>query len=172
MLKQAASLLSYRKKSTCLMVTLIATAAFLMMSIAPLFSAIRNKIFSVYAEQLGIYHGIVFDITEEQKQRLEENPVIARMGIIRNFGNYRLDYTEQTLTVGNFDEEAMALGAISVTQGRLPESSDEIALENHVRYQLPEGTDIGSQIFFAERKWRAGRIHYLWVCEGLQSELE
>ncbi|PWL46100.1 MAG: hypothetical protein DBY39_06590 [Clostridiales bacterium] len=147
MLKQAASLLSYRKKSTCLMVTLIATAAFLMMSIAPLFSAIRNKIFSVYAEQLGIYHGIVFDITEEQKQRLEENPVIARMGIIRNFGNYRLDYTEQTLTVGNFDEEAMALGAISVTQGRLPESSDEIALENHVRYQLPEGTDIGSQIF-------------------------
>lgn len=147
MLKQAVSLLNYRKKSTCLMIALVAAAAFLMMSIAPLFSAIRDKIFSVYAGQLGIYHGIVFDITEAQKRQLEENPVIARMGIIRNFGNYRLEHAEQTLTVGNFDEEAMSLGAISIIQGRLPETSDEIALENHMRYLLPEGTDVGSEIF-------------------------
>lgn len=148
MLRQAVSLFTYRKKSTVLMVLLIALVVFLMMSIAPLFSAIIDITFESFVEETGRHHAVFFDLTEAQLQQLEQTAVIDQIGIVKNYGRCALKGTEYSITLGSFDETALSLGSIRLTEGSYPQAENEIAPEEYIRYLLPEGAGVGSKIVF------------------------
>ena len=148
MLRQAVSLFTYRKKSTVLMVLLIALVVFLMMSIAPLFSAIIDITFEGFVEETGRHHAVFFDLTEAQLQQLEQTAVIDQIGIVKNYGRCALKGTKYSITLGSFDETALSLGSIRLTEGSYPQAENEIAPEEYIRYLLPEGAGVGSKIVF------------------------
>ena len=115
MLRQAVSLFTYRKKSTGLLILLIALVAFLMMSIAPLFSAIIDITFEGFVEETGRHHAVFFDLTEAQLRQLEQTAAVDQIGIVKNYGSYVIKGTEYSITLGSFDETALSLGSTSAT---------------------------------------------------------
>ena len=148
MLRQAVSLFTYRKKSTGLLILLIALVAFLMMSIAPLFSAIIDITFEGFVEETGRHHAVFFDLTEAQLRQLEQTAAVDQIGIVKNYGSYAIKGTEYSITLGSFDETALSLGSIRLMEGSYPQAENEIAPEEYIRYLLPEGAGVGSKIIF------------------------
>ena len=147
MFRQACSLFTYRRKSTVLIVALIALAAFLMMSVGPLFGAIVDTTMEKFFTVSGKHHAVFFDLSDEQLQQLRDAAAVQEMGIIINYGNYPVQDGQYQLTFGNFDETAMTLGNLRAAEGRFPETADEVMLEEHLRYILGDGSlEIGDTL--------------------------
>ena len=138
MFRQACSLFTYRRKSTALIVALIALAAFLMMSIAPLFSAVIETTMEAFFDISGEHHAVFFDITQDQIQQLKDHTAMKKLGVFENYGNLPVQQGEFAVTFGSYDETAIELGHLKVAEGRLPQTENEVALEDHLRYILAE----------------------------------
>lgn len=145
MLRQAVSLFTYRKKSTAMMVALLSLAAFLILSIAPIFTAILDTTFDGFVEKSGRFQATFFDLSEAQVAELRATPIVREVGLMENYGNFPLAGTDAYVTAGHMDETAVSLGGLRLLQGRLPETAGEAAVEEHLLYLLPEGSGVGSR---------------------------
>ena len=145
MLRQAVSLFTYRKKSTAMMVALLSLAAFLILSIAPIFTAILDTTFDGFVEKSGRFQATFFDLSEAQVAELRATPLVRELGLMENYGNVPLAGTDAYVTAGHMDETAVSLGGLRLLQGRLPEAAGEAAVEEHLLYLLPEGSGVGSR---------------------------
>ena len=87
MLRQAVSLFTYRKKSTAMMVALLSLAAFLILSIAPIFTAILDTTFDGFVEKSGRFQATFFDLSEAQVAELRATPIVREVGLMENYGN-------------------------------------------------------------------------------------
>ena len=145
MLRQAVSLFTYRKKSTAMMVALLSLAAFLILSIAPIFTAILDTTFDGFVEKSGRFQATFFDLSEAQVAELRATPIVREVGLMENYGNFSLAGTDAYVTAGHMDETAVSLGGLRLLQGRLPEAAGEAAVEEHLLYLLPEGSGVGSR---------------------------
>ena len=82
MLRQAVSLFTYRKKSTAMMVALLSLAAFLILSIAPIFTAILDTTFDGFVEKSGRFQATFFDLSEAQVAELRATPLVRELGLM------------------------------------------------------------------------------------------
>ena len=146
MFKQAFSMMFYRKKQALIVILVIALVMFLLLSISSVFSAVQDSTFLVAMEEYGAFHCIYYDLEEQHFAQLREIAAIREIGIIENYGNYPLCNTEVNITLGRFDETALALGRLKLLEGHWPQQEGEIAVEEHVLYQLPAGAGLGSTL--------------------------
>ena len=85
-------------------------------------------------------------MSEQQVQALQQAEEIESLGLFYNYGSYSLLGAAYKMTLGYYDETAFSLASLSVLEGRLPEASNEIALEEHFQYQFSEKLTIGSRL--------------------------
>lgn len=143
MFRQALSLLTYRKRNTVFMTLLLALMFFLIGSIPSLFSAKDILLFHARADIRGIFDGMLFDLSAEQKEGLKAHPDNLRSaGYIEHYGAYEIN--GESIRIGSFDAAALELGWIDAVEGRLPEAAGEIVLEEFYKRLVPEG--IGSAL--------------------------
>ncbi len=143
MFRQALSLLTYRKRNTVFMTLLLALMFFLIGSIPSLFSAKDILLFHARADIRGIFDGMLFDLSAEQKEGLKAHPDNLRSaGYIEHYGAYEIN--GESIRIGSFDAAALELGWIDAVEGRLPEAAGEIVLEEFYKRLVPEG--IGSTL--------------------------
>ncbi len=146
MLRKAIFFIIYHRKSTAIVVLLISLAVFLLTSVPALFSALKEKTFEGYVQEYGKHHAVFFDLSEQQVQALQQAEEIESLGLFYNYGSYSLLGAAYKMTLGYYDETAFSLASLSVLEGRLPEASNEIALEEHFQYQFSEKLTIGSRL--------------------------
>ncbi len=146
MFRQALSLLTYRKKSTALMILLMGFVFFLMGSVPALFSEQDHIWFQAEAGFRGAFDGIFFDLSARQRESLFSGGKIQSGGLISHYGAYEVSETGREITLGSMDKTAIQLGRIDAVEGRLPQTAGEIALEEMWRARLPKGTGIGSTL--------------------------
>ncbi len=120
MLKQALFLLTDRKKSTILMVVLIAFVFFLLGSVPALFTARDNAWFRAEADIRGVFDGIYLNLSEEQRQKLLGD-ALTKVGWITYYGECEVLEAGISVPAGSFDTTAFELGRIDAVEGRLPE---------------------------------------------------
>ena len=94
--------------------------------------------------QTGEQHGIWFDVEEAQLSAARDAG--AQAASMTCYGSFSLVGTGRRVTVGTMGEDARAMGRFTLTEGDWPTATDEILLENHVRYLLPDTAQLGSVI--------------------------
>ena len=141
----------HKKKSSFLLILIVALSLALMLAIGPMFETTREQIFEAYASRYGLQHGTIFYLDAAKVQRLEEKEEELSFGLFSNYGQWTLRETEQPLTLGFFSEEVIALGKLRLLEGRMPQSDKEIVLEkNSVQYRCPAGTKMGDMLTFSQ----------------------
>lgn len=104
-------------------------------------------------EQYGEWQMAAYNVDENVSDALKAHASIERTGTMTAFGAV-LDRSGQTVGVlGYVDDDAVALGHISLSEGRLPETANEIALEQSTLVALGYSFDLGQEIRFTTRAY-------------------
>ena len=143
----------HKKKSSFLLILIVALSLALMLAIGPMFETARERIFDAYASRYGLQHGSLFYLDAEKIEMLRQREEDLTVGLFSNYGQWTLRETEQPLTLGLFTQEAITLGKLRLLEGQFPQSEKEIVLEqNSVQYRCPEGTKVGDTLTFSQGK--------------------
>ncbi|MGI6664362.1 MAG: FtsX-like permease family protein [Christensenellaceae bacterium] len=118
----------------------------LIFTVLPLFNSIIDTLYESSLVKYGNYDAIFYDINEGQLKELAAHEDIKNTGVFNNYGNWKIENSEYGITLGSFDETAFSLSHFRFTEGRMPESENEIALEQNMKYHLPAGLKIGDSI--------------------------
>ncbi len=143
----------HKKRSSFLLLLIVALSLALMLSIGPMFDSARESIFEAYAGRYGLQHGAIFYLDAQKITRLEAKKGEGELeyGLFSNYGQWQLEQTGHALTLGWFSEEAVRLGMLQLQEGRFPEAEDELVLEqNVVKYKCPQGTQVGDTLTFVQ----------------------
>ena len=81
------------------------------------------------AEIYGDFHGIIFAISERAMETVEQSPYVTDYAYIYSYGVYELPKTQIEISLGTYDEKAWEMSHIQLVEGRMPQSADEIVLE-------------------------------------------
>ena len=147
MLRIANSFL-WHKKSSYFLIFIISISLALMLLIVPLFDGIITSVQSSNINRYGSHHIAMFGIDKETLDGyLKDSPIpIDAEGCIHNYGNYSINGTENTLTIGHFDEAAYEVGNIELLDGHMPNNKNEIAVEQTALYYISEQAKIGDTL--------------------------
>ncbi len=146
MLKTAFQFVWSRKKSSLMLIAILSLSLALMLVISPLFGAVADSIFELYASRYGEQHGVFMHLTDEKLEKLRSHENVRTLGILKNYGSWQVKDTSMNMTLGYFDETAFSLGRLRLLGGRLPEANSEIVLEKNVLYKCKEGTGVGDRL--------------------------
>lgn len=81
------------------------------------------------AEVYGDFHGIIFAISERAMETVEQSPYVTDYAYIYSYGVYELPKTKIEISLGTYDEKAWEMSHIQLVEGRMPQSAEEIVLE-------------------------------------------
>ena len=148
MLRISLSGLWYHKKLSAFYALLLALSLALILTVFPLFDSVIDGIAATGAAKYGKHDSIVYNLSEEQLSALRKNLLARKVGVLETYGSWTLAGTTQagSITIGSFDETAWQLGCIPILDGRLPERTDEIALEQNVRFRLGREFAVGDSL--------------------------
>jgi len=134
-----------RKQSLWLWVIIVFSMA-LILSIVPLFDAARDNIFQMYANKYGEHHGIVWEVNDNRIQGFREYLPVKRVGVITNYGVWKIDDGGHRLTLGNMDEIALDMGHVRLLKGEMPKNAQEIAIEKTLCLMFEQKIELGTTV--------------------------
>lgn len=123
--------LKIRKITTIILIISIA----LCISLSIILVSVKNSYKLNYKTQLlntyGVQHTILYNIPQETENILINNGNIETVGKVIICGIFKIpkSITNETLSLGHMDEVAISLSKIQLVEGRLPEKSNEVAIE-------------------------------------------
>ena len=96
------------------------------------------------AEIYGDFHGIIMDMSEEERITVETSSFVSEYAYIYSYGVYELPKTKIEISLGTYDEKAWEMSHIQLVEGRMPQSADEIVLEE--RWKTDMGWKTGDTV--------------------------
>jgi len=96
------------------------------------------------AEVYGDFHGIIFAISENAMETVEQSPYVTDHAYIYSYGIYELPESQVEISLGTYDEKAWEMSHIQLIEGRMPQSAEEIALEE--RWKTDMGWKTGDTV--------------------------
>ncbi|MGI6665609.1 MAG: hypothetical protein ACOX3W_09485 [Christensenellaceae bacterium] len=146
--KLALQLIFNKKKSSLFFICIIALSIALMLSAIPVFGAVIDASNEILGNRYGTHNVILFNISSVQYSKIIEEEIVKAHGIIYNFGSWEIDGTDNFLTVGHLDYDALSIGKQKLLQGRMPQAANEIVLEQNAMYRFSEEVNLKDSIHF------------------------
>lgn len=139
----------HRKKNTFLYVFLLILIFSLIFTILPLFNSIIDTLHESSVAKYGNYDFVLYDVSDEDISTVNtelKNYAIKKVGLFDNYGNWKIAGSNQTITLGNFDKNALDLSCIRLLEGHMPKNESEIALEQNIQFHLAGSPQLGDEI--------------------------
>jgi len=141
-----------KKNRTRTLVTIIG----IVLSVS-LFTAVTTSVYSlqtyiveVTKEQQGNYHGGIFDVDGNELSKIVSDEKAEMVTTVQNIGYARIDEIENEdkpyLFIGGMDKEFAGMMPVHLLEGRLPESSREILLPEHLSINGGVNYSLGTEI--------------------------
>ena len=96
----------------------------------------------------GAYSGIIYDADSEKINLNAEKIKNSNSGIVYG-ANKVISENDKDIYIGYIDSNAMELCSISLKEGRLPESDNEIAIENNTYERLFLTAQVGEKVIIS-----------------------
>lgn len=96
------------------------------------------------AEIYGDFHGVIFAISKRAVETVEQSPYVTDYAYIYSYGIYELPESQVEISLGTYDEKAWEMSHIQLVEGRMPQSADEIVLEE--RWKTDMGWKTGDTV--------------------------
>ncbi|MGI6664585.1 MAG: hypothetical protein ACOX3W_04125 [Christensenellaceae bacterium] len=130
----AKSFLTHKKKTSFFLLLILSLSLALMFLIIPMLNTIIDSYKEAYQKQYGKFHLLVQDIKAADMQELLASVDGAEAGWVRDFGLWEIGGSESEIRLAYFDETAYDLSSVSLKEGRLPATANEIVLEDATKY--------------------------------------
>jgi len=129
--------LKLNKKRTVVTVIGIVLSVALLTAVASMFFSAKESMIQFQKQEQGNYHYGFFSVTQEKLHEIEQNRKIETHYVASNLGYAKLEGVENEYKpyayVKEFDKNALENMGITLTEGRLPEKSDEILIPTHLK---------------------------------------
>ena len=136
----------YHKRTWFTMALFVMLFTITLLCVNMLINSSNKDSMETLLDQYGSYHYLVHGISQEDLDIILEHERLTQYGIITHSGNYSINETDYYVSIGSYDESALELGRISLTEGSFPLSQDEICLEERYRYVFDKILNIGDLI--------------------------
>lgn len=136
----------YHKKTRVTVFVFVMLLTITILSVNMLINSSNKDSMETLLDHYGSYHYLVHGISQEDLDIILEHERLIQYGIITHSGNYSINETDYYVSIGSYDESALELGRISLTEGSFPLSQDEICLEERYRYVFDKILNIGDLI--------------------------
>ena len=136
----------YHKRTQVTVFIFVMLLTVTVLSVNMLINSSNKDSMETLLNHYGSYHYIVHNISQEETDRILENDRLVKYGIIIHAGNYAINGSDYYVSIGYYEEKALQLGRISLTEGSMPVSQNEICLENRYKYVFDEELNIGDSI--------------------------
>jgi len=146
MLRKALHILADRKLRTIGAILMLCLAFCLMGAVPAFFTNIDEYMLEEDSRKYGLFHGIFYEVTDANLEKLEGNMFVEQIGVFYGSGEYTLAEAEEIIRLGGYDATAQSLARIQLTEGRMPEVPGEIALESNWIDKFEKAPVIGDMI--------------------------
>lgn len=142
--------LKENRKRTVMTVIGVILATALITGVACLAESFRESLI-VYAKQVnGDFHYCFQGVSGEDLKYFQNNNNIQRIGLAREMGYAILEGSENPdkpyLYIRSIDEKSVDSMALKLTEGRLPENDNELAIGRHIRYNGMVDLQVGDTL--------------------------
>ena len=128
--------LKLNKKRTLVTIIGIVLSVALMTAVASLFMSFRETLISYEINLKGNYHYEFANVPASDLKYFEKNRMIEENSIVQNIGYAKLDNIQNEykpyLYIKAYNSTALKNLAVNLTEGRLPQNSNEIVIPTHL----------------------------------------
>ena len=125
----------------------ISLATFLMSSVLLLISGIITENQDGGNNITGSYHALLSDVEEEQYQKLSKDLRVELSGLTASIGSIKSG--DDRLNISYSNKDALTLNGLSISEGKMPESKNEILIEKEYLASQKINAGIGDTILLA-----------------------
>ena len=129
--------LRLNKKRTAVMIIAIILSTALLSALASLVSSFRVSLIEFEKNRNGDFHYVFSDMSADDLNSLESNRAVDSMFVIDNIGYARVknasDDTRPYAFIAGMDENAVSGAHLRLTEGRMPENANEIAISHELK---------------------------------------
>ncbi|MBQ1351603.1 MAG: ABC transporter permease, partial [Oscillospiraceae bacterium] len=105
-------------------------------------SSLRTFLIDFVTETEGAWHGAVLDTTEEQREIIFDSDAVKASGVCQEVGYAKLTHLEDKakpyLYLAGVDDGFQDVVSIRITRGRMPQTSHEILIPEHLLFSDAE----------------------------------
>lgn len=142
--------LKLNKKRTLVTIIGIVLSVALMTAVASLFMSFRETLISYEINLKGNYHYEFANVPASDLKYFEKNRMIEDNSIVKNIGYAKLDNIKNKykpyLYVKAYNDTALKNLAVNLTEGRVPQNSNEIVIPTHLETNGRVKYNVGDKI--------------------------
>lgn len=142
--------LKLNKKRTLVTIIGIVLSVALMTAVASLFMSFRETLISYEINLKGNYHYEFANVPASDLKYFEKNRMIKDNSIVKNIGYAKLDNIKNKykpyLYVKAYNDTALKNLAVNLTEGRVPQNSNEIVIPTHLETNGRVKYNVGDKI--------------------------
>ena len=124
------------KKRTWVTIVGVALCTALICSVTTLVASFRGFLINTTIQEKGDYHVAAYALSYEQQEKLAANAKISETAVVRELGYSdtlkSVNESKPYLHVQQFSRTAMKTLPVSLVEGRLPETEEEIVISRHM----------------------------------------
>lgn len=142
--------LKLNKKRTLVTIIGIVLSVALMTAVASLFMSFRETLISYEINLKGNYHYEFANVPASDLKYFEKNRMIEDNSIVKNIGYAKLDNIKNKykpyLYIKAYNDTALKNLAVNLTEGRVPQNSNEIVIPTHLETNGRVKYNVGDKI--------------------------
>lgn len=152
--------LKENRKRTMVTVTGVILATALITGVACLAESMRASLISYEKKVNGDFHYCFSGVDESKLKYFENNTNIQSFGLAREVGYADLEGSENPdkpyLYIREADEDGLKAMSLELTEGRMPESADELVISRHIHYNGMVDLKVGDTLTLQTGARRSG----------------
>ncbi len=142
--------LKLNKKRTLVTIIGIVLSVALMTAVASLFMSFRETLISYEINLKGNYHYEFANVPASDLKYFEKNRMVEDNSIVKNIGYAKLDNIKNKykpyLYIKAYNDTALKNLAVNLTEGRVPQNSNEIVIPTHLETNGRVKYNVGDKI--------------------------
>lgn len=152
-----------KKRSLVIIIGIILSTA-LICGVAGIASSFQHTFIEYEKQNDGDYHAMFYDVPSSELKYIEENRNVEKYYLSENLGYAKLENCQNEnkpyLNVMSMNDDYIKNMGIKLTEGRMPENSDEIVISKHILTNAKVNFNVGDTISLdiGERELENGTI--------------